>query len=89
MEYRDLFDRTDKEHRPKPCYTIPGTPTSQGTLSDMSFNDTKSIRQAVYDEWRREKMKSARKEKAQHEKKKQEDEKKKEEVSLLSIINVS
>ncbi|XP_062592378.1 zinc finger CCCH domain-containing protein 13-like [Saccostrea cucullata] len=72
------FKKVDKEHRPKPRYTIPGTPTSQGTLSEMSFNDTMSIRQAVYDEWRREKMKSARKEKKEEEKKKQEEEKKKE-----------
>lgn len=39
-----------------------------------------SIRQAVYEEWRKEKMKSAKKEKAEHEKKKQEEVKKKEEV---------
>lgn len=75
-----LINRGEKEHRPKPRYTIPGTPTSQGTLSEMSFNDTMSIRQAVYEEWRKEKLKSARKEKKEQELKKQEEEKKKEEV---------
>ena len=39
-----------------------------------------SIRQAVYEEWRKEKMKSARREKKEQELKKQEEEKKKEEV---------
>lgn len=68
----------EKEHRPKPRYTIPGTPTSQGTLSEMSFNDTMSIRQAVYEEWRREKLKSARKEKKEQELKEQEEKKKQE-----------
>ena len=73
-------NRGEKEHRPKPRYTIPGTPTSQGTLSEMSFSDTMSIRQAVYEEWRKEKMKSARREKKEQELKKQEEEKKKEEL---------
>lgn len=81
MNWTDwLINRGEKEHRPKPRYTIPGTPTSQGTLSEMSFNDTMSIRQAVYEEWRKEKLKSARKEKKEQELKKQEEEKKKEEV---------
>lgn len=75
-----MINRGEKEHRPKPRYTIPGTPTSQGTLSEMSFSDTMSIRQAVYEEWRKEKLKSARKEKKEQELKKQEEEKKKEEV---------
>lgn len=76
----------EKEHRPKPRYTIPGTPTSQGTLSEMSFNDTMSIRQAVYEEWRKEKLKSARKEKKEQELKKQEEEKKKEEAKKEKLL---
>lgn len=76
----------EKEHRPKPRYTIPGTPTSQGTLSEMSFSDTMSIRQAVYEEWRKEKLKSARKEKKEQELKKQEEEKKKEEAKKEKLL---
>lgn len=77
----------EKEHRPKPRYTIPGTPTSQGTLSEMSFNDTMSIRQAVYEEWRREKLKSARKEKKEQELKEQEAKKKEEDEKKNKLLD--
>ena len=51
------------------------------STSEMSFNDTMSIRQAVYEEWRQQRIKSAREQIKEKKKKEQAEEKKKEEVS--------
>ncbi|KAL4231252.1 hypothetical protein ACF0H5_008833 [Mactra antiquata] len=68
----------DKVVKPKPRHSLPGSrPSSAGTSEDM-FNSTMSIRQTIYEEWRKGKTKEI-KEKTQQQKKKEEEEKKKKE----------
>lgn len=67
------------QHRPKPRYgTLPG---SKEPLQERNFNSTGDIRDAIYEEWYQERLKSARKKKKEDEKKKakEEEEKKKRE----------
>ncbi|RUS90965.1 hypothetical protein EGW08_001269 [Elysia chlorotica] len=64
------------QHRPKPRYgTLPG---STKPLQERQFNSTGDIRDAIYEEWYQERLKSARRKKKEEDKKKQkeEDEKK-------------
>ncbi|XP_069139815.1 microtubule-associated protein 9-like [Argopecten irradians] len=67
-------------HKPKPRHSLPGTPSgSSASLNEETFNSTRSIRDAIYAEWRKEKMKSAKQQLTEKKKKEQELEKKKEE----------
>ncbi|GFN84105.1 microtubule-associated protein 9-like [Plakobranchus ocellatus] len=68
------------QHRPKPRYgTLPGTAQP---LQERQFNSTGDIRDAIYEEWYHERLKSAKKKKKVEDQKKQkeEEEKKKMEV---------
>ncbi|GFS03139.1 microtubule-associated protein 9-like [Elysia marginata] len=72
------------QHRPKPRYgTLPG---SKEPLQERHFNSTGDIRDAIYEEWYQERLKSARKKKKEEDKKKlkeEEDKKKAEEEKRL------
>ena len=71
--------RTKKDvHRPKPRHSLPGSATTED--SQEIFSSTKTIRQAIYDEWRREKMKEKKIQDAEKKKKEEEEAKKKEKV---------
>lgn len=77
-------DQTIKIHKPKPRHSLPGTPASIASeTSEHMFEDTKSIRQAIYDEWKKERLKEAKKKLAEQKKKEQEEEKKKKEVRKI------
>ena len=72
--------RTKKDmQRPKPRHSLPGSATTDDL--DM-FNSTTTIRQAIYNEWRNEKMKMAKQQLAEKKEKEEEEAKKKEKVTL-------
>jgi len=74
------FRSTGKIVKPKPRHSLPGTPTPSVTLSETQFNDTKSLREAIFNEWKKERTKSMIQKKTEETKKKEEEEKKKKEV---------
>ena len=82
-----ISDRTKKDvQRPKPRHSLPGS-----TLTDESldtFSSTTTIRQAIYDEWRKEKMKASKAKLAEEKKKEEEEKKKKEKVQTEPLIMV-
>lgn len=45
-----------KKHKPKPRYAKPGS-TASTPVSEPTFDNTASIRKAIFDEWYREKQK--------------------------------
>ena len=56
------------------------------TLSETEFNDTKSLRTAIFNEWKKERTKSIIQKKKEEDKKKEEEEKKKKEVCEIILI---
>lgn len=70
---------TGKVVKPKPRHSLPGTPTPSLTLSETTFNDTKSLRDAIFNEWKKERTKSLIHKTAEEKKKQEEEEKKKKE----------
>lgn len=72
--------------RPKPRHSLPGSrPSSSATdYSVDAFNSTVSIRQAIFEEWRKAKTKEISK-KTQEQKKKEEEEKKKKEKVKITF----
>ncbi|XP_041368972.1 protein maph-9-like isoform X2 [Gigantopelta aegis] len=72
-------DRKTPKHRPQPRYpTLPGQSTEQ---PPQNFEDTVAIRQAIYDQWYRDRMKESKKKALEQKKKeKEEEEKKKKEL---------
>ena len=72
---------TSKVVKPKPRHSLPGTPTPSLTLSETQFNDTKTLREAIFNEWKKERTSTLRTKTAEEKKKKEEEEKKKSEVS--------
>lgn len=84
---KDKKDQTVKLHKPKPRHSLPGTPASTASeTSEHMFEDTKSIRQAIYDEWKKERLKEAKKKLAEQKKKEEEEEKKKKQEKEEKII---
>ena len=76
-----ISSRAKKDvQRPKPRHSLPGSATTDDL--DM-FNSTTTIREAIYNEWRREKMKTAKQQLAEKNKKEEEEKKKKEKVVLI------
>ena len=75
-----ISSRSKKDvHRPKPRHSLPGS----ATTDDLdTFNSTTTIRQAIYNEWRKEKMKEAKQQQVEKKRKEAEEEKKKEKVKL-------
>jgi hypothetical protein len=71
--------------RPKPRHTLPGSrPSSTATdYSVDAFNSTTSIRQAIFDEWKKVKTKESVKKTHEQKKKEEEEQKKKEKVIPL------
>ncbi|VDI09853.1 Hypothetical predicted protein [Mytilus galloprovincialis] len=63
--------------KPKPRHSLPGTPTPSLTLSETDFNDTKSLREAIFNDWKTQRLNSARQKQSEEKKKKDEEEKKK------------
>ncbi|XP_060072537.1 histone-lysine N-methyltransferase, H3 lysine-79 specific-like [Ylistrum balloti] len=78
-EKSKIDDGKRQVHKPKPRHSLPGTPSSIGNLTEDSLNSTRSIRDAIYTEWRKEKMKSAKQQLAEKKKKEEETTKQKEE----------
>ena len=71
--------------KPKPRHSLPGTPTPSLTLSETQFNDTKSLRDAIFNEWKKDRTKSMIQKKTEERKKKEEEEKKKKQVQKVLI----
>ena len=88
MHYLRPFTASAKvQHRPKPRYgTLPGTTEP---LQERQFNSTGDIRDAIYEEWYQERLKSARKKKKEEEKKKQKEEEEKKKVHRFLLIHLS
>ena len=71
--------------RPKPRYgTLPGEPIKENKVPE--YNSTLDIRDAVYEDWYRKRMKASKQ--AEKEKKKKEEEaaKKKKEVRMCALL---
>ena len=76
--FRPFTANAKVQHRPKPRYgTLPGT---KEPLQERQFNSTGDIRDAIYEEWYHERLKSARKKKKEEMKKKQSEEEEKKKV---------
>lgn len=71
---------TSKVVKPKPRHSLPGTPTPSLTLSETQFNDTKSLREAIFNEWKKDRTSTLKAKHAEEKKKKEEEEKKKKEA---------
>ncbi|XP_052773302.1 microtubule-associated protein 9-like isoform X2 [Mya arenaria] len=74
----------EKVVKPKPRHTLPGTrPSSAATSQDSEmFNSTMSIRQTIFEEWRRARDKEIKQKEAEKKKKEEEEKKKKEKEKL-------
>ncbi|XP_021361139.1 histone-lysine N-methyltransferase, H3 lysine-79 specific-like [Mizuhopecten yessoensis] len=70
-------DSKRQVHKPKPRHSLPGTPSSNASLTEGTLDSTRSIRDAIYAEWKNERLKSAKKQLAEKKKKEEEQEKKK------------
>ena len=78
-----IHGRTKKDvQRPKPRHSLPGSATTDDL--DM-FNSTTTIRQAIYNEWRNEKMKTAKQQLAEQKKKEEEERKKERKGCYFSV----
>ena len=70
------------QHRPKPRYgTLPGQTTKEATMPE--FNSTLDIRDAVYEEWYRKRMKAAKEQQKEKQRKEEEEARKKKQVRGL------
>ena len=87
--FANVCRTSDKVVRPKPRHSLPGSrPTSATTSQDPdAFNSTTTIRQAIFDEWRRARDKEVKQREAEKKKKEEEEKKKKEEVMLMWCHN--
>ena len=73
------------QHRPKPRYGTP--PGEVRALSAREFNSTGDIRDAIYEDWYKERIKAAKIKKKEEEKKKKEKEEKEQKVTSLLILD--
>lgn len=72
------------QHRPKPRYgVLPGTKTE---TIECEFNSTSDIRDAIYEQWYAERLKSAKKKKKEEDKKKAEELEKKKKVIVTLLL---
>ncbi|WAR22131.1 MAP9-like protein [Mya arenaria] len=78
----------EKVVKPKPRHTLPGTrPSSAATSQDSEmFNSTMSIRQTIFEEWRRARDKEIKQKEAEKKKKEEEEKKKKEKERGISFV---
>ncbi|KAK7110783.1 microtubule-associated protein 9-like [Littorina saxatilis] len=68
---RPVSAQAKVQHRPKPRYgTLPGQTSKEATMPE--FNSTIDIREAVYEDWYRKRMKSAREEQKEKQRKEEE-----------------
>ena len=67
------------KHRPKPRYVTP--PVKEPTT--QTFNSSTDIRQAVFDEWKKERMEQAKKDLIEKKKKEKLEEEKKKKVGIF------